>query len=335
MKKLSVLLATALLAAACGGSADDSADTTAVPSVETTAAAETTTTESVPATEATTTTAAAETTTTAEATTGEAKGLDVLLSASESAAEMTSARIEGFMSVEGVQSEDLGTVSFEVPFTTVFDTEADAFSMVMDMSGMAGAVPTDEDPFAEMMLTEFEVRQIGEDAYVKMPFLTMFLDTDAEWILMPADETDTFTADMGVQTDPYEMLDEYRDANADVQDLGTESVNGVDATHYRVVIDGESYYASLSDEEKAQLEAEGPLPTGEFPIDLWISEEGYVVRMLIEFDGDEAELAPDEQFDRMTLSYDVFDINQPVEITAPDDFVAMDDLTGAFGDLEG
>jgi hypothetical protein len=140
---------------------------------------------------------------------------------------------------------------------------------------------------------------------------------------------------MGVQTDPYEMLDTYRQADATVEDLGTETVNGVEANHYRVVVDGETYYASLSDEEKAQIESDGPIPTGEFPIDLWISQVGFIVRLLIEIDGGQAEFAADEQFDRMTLSYDVFDINEPVEITAPENYVSMGDLGGAFGDLEG
>jgi hypothetical protein len=101
------------------------------------------------------------------------------------------------------------------------------------------------------------------------------------------------------------------------------------------VIDGETYAASLSDEERGELESAGPLPTGEFPMDIWISEDGYVVRMVMEIDGSQAEFEDGESFGSMRLTYDVFDINQPVEITAPTDFVDGSELSGAFGDLEG
>lgn len=335
MKKLSVLVAGAMLVVACGGGADDAVETTSGAAVSTTAVAEATTTAAEPTTSMaeTSTTAAAETTTTGA--TADAKGLDVLLrNVGSEGAEVTSARIEGSMSIEGAVTDGEGPMSFEVPFTTVFDTVSGDFAVMMDMSAMGDMVPESEDPLAAQMLTQFEIRQIGEDAYVRMPFLAAMLGSDAEWIRMPADESDTFTGDMGVQTDPFEMLDTYREANAQVEELGTEEVNGVEATHYRVVVDSESYLASLSDEERAQIEAEGPMPQGEFPLDLWITDDGFIVKMLMEIDGSEVDFDANstETFERMTLTYDVFDINQPVEISAPDDYAEMDDLGGFGGD---
>lgn len=334
MKKLIAVASMTLLLVACGGASDavdttePGADTTVAEQSSTTSAQETTTT-----TESATTTAAAETTTTAA--TGEAAGgaLDALFSKVQTSEELTSARIEGLMEMVGVEG-DTGVVDVTLPFSSTFDLVSGDTAIAMDMSGFGGALGSSDDPEAALaaaMLGEIEIRQIGDRAYMKMPFLTSMLGTEAEWVSMPAEEAGAFSTDMGLQTDPYEMLEDYRDANAQVEDLGVEAVNGVDATHYHVVVDTEAWLATLSAEERAELEADGPVPLTQFPMDLWISEDGFVVRMVMEIDGSAVETtATDESFERMTLTYDVFDINQPVEITAPEDFVDISEL-GGFG----
>lgn len=336
MKKFTVLIALAMVVAACGGGAE-SADTTAVGDVGTTVAAETSTTAAATATSAAggTTTTVAETATTAGGSASSGDGLSALLGSSTVGQEMTSGRIEGVMTVVGAETEDAGAFDLEVPFSSTFDSEANVAAITMDLSGMADSMTDEDDPFGSMMLTAFEMRQIGDDAYIKMPFLSTMLGSDAEWILMPADQSGEFTSGMGVQTDPYEMLDGYRDANADIEELGTETVNGVEATHYRVLVDTESYLATLSPDERAELEADGPVPTTEFPIELWISDDGFIVRMLMDIEGDQADFEGADSFQRMTITYNVFDINQPVDITAPEDYVSMDDLGGAFGGGDG
>ena len=57
------------------------------------------------------------------------------------------------------------------------------------------------------------------------------------------------------------------------------------------------------------------------------------VRMLVEVDGTAVDHAsPEEAFERMTFTFDVFDINQPVTIEAPpaDQVTAIEDLESAF-----
>jgi hypothetical protein len=74
-------------------------------------------------------------------------------------------------------------------------------------------------------------------------------------------------------------------AMAGAEDLGTEEKNGVQATHYR--IDGSSLVGTIAS-----------MPPGA-SIDLWVSEEGYLVSLSISGN-------PDGDF-----AIDVFDINDP------------------------
>ena len=334
MKKTMMSAALCLVLAACGGGADEAASTTAdLGSTDGSTAVEATTSSVA----AETTTTAAETTTTEPDTTTTAAivgsdGLEALISKMDQAGEMTSARIEGTMEMYGLSTED-GVSDVVLPFSTTFDTLTGDMAMRMDMSGIAGSADlTGEDAaMAAAFLGEIEMRQIGDRAYIKMPFLTAMLGTDAEWVSMPADEAGDFSSDMGVQTDPNEMLDDYRKADAQVEELGVESVNGVDATHYQVIVDTELWLESLTAEERAELEADGPIPISDFPMDLWITDDGFLVRMVMEIDGSQVIDDSGDSFERMVLTYNVFDINQPVDITAPDEFVDMDDLGEGFG----
>jgi hypothetical protein len=203
----------------------------------------------------------------------------------------------------------------------------------MDMSGVAAAAG-DEIPeeFGDLF-GEMEVRQIGEISYVKFPFFSMFLGSETPWISMPADEgdpTDGFT--MTSPGNPSEILGSFEDAGATVETVGSESVNGVDATHYRVVFDTETLLAEATPEERAELEAQGPVPIDELPMDVWISEDGLVVRFVMEIDGDSVETEPGESFGHMSMSYDMFDLNSGVVIEPPpsSEVTDVEDLEFAF-----
>ena len=89
----------------------------------------------------------------------------------------------------------------------------------------------------------------------------------------------------------------------------------------------------LSADERAEAEASGLLAIGVLPIDLWITDEGYLVRMILEIDGTEA-ASPEGEFESMKLTFDMYDINRPVVIEVPPagDVTAVEDLDmGGFG----
>lgn len=317
-----LVLLIALLLAACGG-ADDASEGE---STTTTAAATATTT-----TPAETTTSAAATTTTEKPTTG-GDASELLASLAESP--VTSARIEGLIEIKGASVDGTQTDA-AIEFSSAFDNNTGDSSFLMDMSALAAAMPADQDDsFGDMadLLGEIEIRTIGDTVYMKFPFFTLLLGAETDWVSMPADGSDEFTASFSMAPgDPNEIFDAYGDAPSTVEELGRENVNGVDTTHYRITYDVDSM--EMTDEEREELEASGLFADGQLPMDLWVSEEGYPVRMVLQIDGSQVEAPPEEQFEMMTMTYDLFDINQPVTIEPPpeSDVTDVDGLDFGFG----
>ena len=63
-------------------------------------------------------------------------------------------------------------------------------------------------------------------------------------------------------------------------------------------------------------------------MDVWFTEDGHMVKLVMEIDGTGLDVASEDQFDRMTLRYDVFDINGDVRVEPPpaDQVTAIEDL---------
>jgi hypothetical protein len=231
-------------------------------------------------------------------------------------ADVTSGRMEGSIEVTGLDPSQ-GITEMVIPFGGAFDNASGDFSFYMDMSGIAAADEEIPPEFADLF-GEMEVRQIGDIAYVKFGFFNMFLGAETPWIAMPADESDpTGGFTMTSPGNPSEILGSFEDAGATVEVIGTETVNGVNATHYRAVFDMEALLAQATPEERERLEAQGPIPTDSMPMDVWISDDGLVVRFIMEIDGDSVDAEPGESFDRMLMRYDMFDLNSGVVIEPP------------------
>lgn len=320
-----ILLCTALLLAACGGGQGESDPTTTTAGATTTSTAANTT---VP--EPTTTTVPSTTTTV------EASGTASLMAQLNADGEITSARVEGSIEMTGLDESTTGLSEAVILFSSTFDTTTGNTSFLMDMSSLMGSVEADEsDPFGGLaagMFSEMEFRQIGDTAYLKFPFLTAMMGSETEWVSMPADEGEAFASDFStLPTDPNEIIETFDAQGASIEEVGTETVNGVTAIHYRITLDTEAM--DLSAAEEAELADSGVLAAGVIPMDIWISEDGYMVRMIMEIDGSGMAAAPEEQFETMTMRYDFFDINGDVVIEEPpaDQVTPMEDLEGGFG----
>ncbi len=324
-----MLACLALLMTACGVPAAEEATTTTDSAVTTGAPPSTTTTAA-----ATTTT---ESTTTTATETSEVGAL--MASLQDSASALTSGRIEGSIEMTGMNEELTGLSELVIVFSTAFDSVSGDASFLMDMSSLADSVDLEElegseDPFAGMaaaFLGEIEFRKIGDRVYLKFPFFTAMFGAETDWISMPAEEGDEFTNSFEtVPSDPNEILKAYEGAAGSVENLGIETVNGVEATHYRISLNAEEL--ELTTEERAELEASGLFATGIIPMDIWVSEAGYTVRMVLEIDGSGIDAPPEEQFDTMRMVYDMFDINQRIVIEPPPstDVTDVEDLEGSF-----
>lgn len=328
--KLALLIAAMMLLAACGGGQGGAGSTTS-----TGGDAPTTTPGDAPGT----TEAADPTTTAAPTTTTAPSGADddaaELFASLQNGEAVTSARMEGAIEMTGLDAAATGVSEATIVFRSSFDTVTGDTSFVMDMSSMMGDLAGEtDDPFGGLaagMMGEMEVREIGDTVYLKFPLFAAMFGAETEWVSMPAEEGEDFTSDFeSMPTDPGQLLDSFDPAGATVETVGTENVNGVDATHYRVELDVSEM--EMSAEERAELENSGIWAEGVIPMELWVSDAGHMVRMIMEIDGTGMDLPADESFESMTLHYDFFDINGDVTIEPPpaSDVTSLEDLEGMF-----
>lgn len=324
-----------LLLVACGnpqeGAADQAAtSTTAAAVLATTVPVDTT--QPAPTTTTTSTTLPPSTTTTTAAPSDDAGSL---LGSLDADTPVTSGRIEGSIEMTGLDASVSGISDGVILFSTSFDSDSGDTAFLMDMSSMIdSAAASETDRFAGLagMMGVLEFRQIGDTVFMRFPFFTAMLGAETEWVSMPAEEGEQFTGEFETMpTDPNEVLDTFSEAGTTVEEVGVEEVNGVTATHYVITLDTAAM--ELTAEEQAEMAASGLFATGVIPMEIWISDAGHMVRMIMEIDGSGIDAPPEEQFDTMTMRYDFFDINGDVAIEPPpaSDVTPVDDLEGAFG----
>ncbi len=327
---VALVLGLALIAAACGGSATETTTTAAGAAATTTAAPETTTTAPAP-----TTTAPPETTTTVTETTIVASGGDSagLKAAIAQTSEVTSARMEGSFEMKGIEGVP-GGIEIVMPFSGAFDTVAGNFSFIMDMSGFAAAAGDEIPPGFEDLFGEMEIRQIGETAYMRFGLFSMFIGEDVTWIELPADEAGSAAGSFsGVSpANPADFLSALEEADANVVEVGADSVRGVATTHYLVTFDMEKLLEQATPEERAELEAQGPLPIDQLPMDIWIGDDGLIYRYVMNIDGAAVDAAPGEGFESMVMTFEIYDYGASIDIEAPpaDEVTSSDALGGLF-----
>jgi hypothetical protein len=319
---LALLAALALLISACGD-ADDSA---------------------APADDTTTTTAADTDTETTEGTApagdtpapGETRTLaDIALRA-----EPEPSRFEGTITVVGATGADMeGPV--EIRLSGAVDPEADSTQMAMDMAALVsaameaeagGAVPPE---LADLFTDPFEIITIGETTWLRFPLFTMMLGTEAgQWLEIPEDEAGDLTAGFGLgdqANSPTAFLEQFRDAEVDVEELGTATVRGVETTHYRLLIDVDAVAAQLPPEEQAEMEATfGGQDL--LPVEVWVGDDGRLYRYRSELT---SAMADDPDVESAVMEVEFFDYGAEVAIAPPpaDQVTRLDDL-GAPGAIE-
>ncbi len=331
MRRILILLAVlGLLAAGCGD--DGGADTTAALEAPGDAAAQTTeapaqTTAAPAPTEAPATTAAPETTT-SSAPAG--AGDSPLLAALAQSEQATSGRMEGSFIITGAEGMPAGT-EFTIKFSAENAANGDN-TFVMDLSEAAGAAPGGEEIPAEFadMFGEMEVRTIGDTSYLRFGMFAM-LGVETEWVSMPANEAGSTAASFGASpVNPADIMSTFGPGVSDPQDLGRETIRGVETTHYAVLVDIEKMMTEADPEALEELEGLGTdLPAGDLPVNFWIGDDGNIYRFSMEFDG---AVTPEADFESMTMIWEMFDFGADIEIMAPpaDQVTDGSNLAGMF-----
>ena len=327
---ISLLTVLVLLAAACGGGDDAGTDGETSTTATTIATQDGSTTSAAPG-ESTTEAPAGSTT---QAPTGtDAGALSVLSTALDTSTESTSARMEGSIEIIG-GDETVG--EFKMEFSGAFADDSN-FTFIMDLSGVAAAAGDEIPPEFADLFGEMEIRQIGDTSYIKFGFFSM-LGVTTEWVSFPADEgADAVGGFTGSNpTNPTEFLGQLKDANAEVTEVGRETVRGVETTRYRAVFDVDALKEGLSADELAEFEEGLPadaFPSG-MPMEFWIGDDGRIYRYVIDLAGSDVNFdANEEQFERMIMTYEIYDHGAAIDIEVPpaDQVTDGSGLGGSFG----
>jgi outer membrane lipoprotein-sorting protein len=131
---------------------------------------------------------------------------------------------------------------------------------------------------------------------------------------------------LGQQNDPTRALD-YLRAVGTVEELGTESVRGVETTRYVTELDFTHYADVVEADNRAAAKALRALVEDSggslvMPIEVWVDEEGLVRRQSFEQE------IPDGGTMKMSMELYDFGAAVDIEVPAAKDVVSIDELGG-------
>jgi hypothetical protein len=263
--------------------------------------------------------------------TGEPITFEQLSQAASTSAEAPSGRFSFAFAVSSPELEQELGLSGE----GAFDAASKRSSFSANLSGFtallgglfAGFAGGDGPDVGDPSLWTIEAVRDGSTTFVKLPALAEALPEGKPWVkaedgrLLEAGSFELREFEQLSNADPKELLEALRELSGEIEIevVGTETLRGVATTHYRVTVDAEGLAASASKERGQDL---GGLTerlveqTGvsEVPIDVWIDGDGIVRKILLDI---EATQPGDTEPSRATVSFELWDLGEPVEIALP------------------
>lgn len=187
--------------------------------------------------------------------------------------------------------------------------------MTMDLGSLGSLLG----PAAQGKDLSFDVLVDGASTvYLRFPLLSQLVGEGKPWLKLDAESlAQAAGKDLGElgqlnQGDPSQAL-AYLKAAGDFAEAGTETVRGVETTHYTGAIDLSKAVEEVPEGQRAQLERlldEGAVK--ELPAEAWIDDNGYLRKLTLAFAGLAG--ASDAGFD---LTMEMFDFGSPVDIEPP------------------
>lgn len=202
-----------------------------------------------------------------------------------------------------------------------------AMSMTMKAAGMDIAIEgsgatefaTRRGTFRMSFLgIDIEMVTDGSTLYAHVPDGGTLPGTTKPWVSVPAASVQG-QASFGSAESATGFLDALRGVGAgDIEEVGTEEVNGVKATHFHTTVDLKDAIAAAPESQRAEaeqgLQSLEQLGATEMPIDVWITKDGLPVRQVMTFDAKGAGVMPSMS---MRIAVDLTDFGAPVEVTIP------------------
>jgi hypothetical protein len=266
------------------------------------------------------------------AVSGEPISFEQLAQSASTSADAKSGRFSFDMSMSFPGADEPFAFSGEGAFDeasgrAAFAVDMSSFAQLLGgfVNGLAGPDATDLPDFDDPAGWKIEVVQDGEVGYVKFPAIADQLPAGKSWIRANEAEAaakagfDFDELGQFAGSDPRDLLDALRAVTSDVETVGTEELRGVEATHYRAVIDPVDLakVAPTGDEKTSQtlvdqLTAQSGLRS--IPVDVWIDETGLVRKVTMSLAATEPGTS---QSSDVSLSFEIWDYGESVVIEVP------------------
>ncbi len=239
---------------------------------------------------------------------------------------------EGSSRFEGTISVDADGSTKQITFSGAFDYESGdgKFSMDLGSLGASGA-PGAPSGAIEYLMVDGTVYMSADlfGSLSSSPLLDgkKWLSIDPKDAGVPGSSA-TGQVD---QTNPESTVDALRGVSGDVQDLGKESVRGVQTTHYRALVDLQKAIAKAPKAQRDKVaENLSKLGTADVPMDIWIDGKGLPRKMTMAFDGGAGSTLAGAS---VSETFEFFDFGANVDVEAPpaSEVLDMSELLGRIG----
>lgn len=214
-----------------------------------------------------------------------------------------------------------------------FDATSERASFTIDMSSFAsllgglfaGAAPAGAPDFGDPDAWQIEAIQDGRVMYLRFPAMAEQLPAGKSWVRQDLQASaQAAGVDFGelqqfTGNDPREMLDFLRAVSGNIETVGTESVRGVDTTHYRATIDPLDYEKLAPPDKREefrslvqQMAAQSGI--GKIPVDIWVDEFGFVRKLTMAFSATQPGTT---QSAEASMTFELYDYGAEVAIDLP------------------
>ncbi|HUF31800.1 MAG TPA: hypothetical protein VMN58_01175 [Acidimicrobiales bacterium] len=211
---------------------------------------------------------------------------------------------------------DLGGLRSAIPGTS---ESSRPFRMTMEMDiesegdGLSGSFGMSMDMRSDGQRSAIELSMLGRTTSMLASTDIIYLPTvgGEGWVAYRMPDVDTAATSMFRGADPLAMLNAMSSRHP-VELVGHETIDGIDATHYRVRNDVSGLLKDTVSSE-SQLEAIERLGFGALPtmtVDAWIDADGMMRRM---------DMGIDAAGSTLTMVMRIYDVEESAEITIPTD----------------
>jgi hypothetical protein len=201
------------------------------------------------------------------------------------------------------------------------DRRAGRAHLTTDLDSVLGVLGS-----AEAGDGEIEVVLDGDTVYLRSPLYRRLVGSERSWVSLPAEEmVPGGPMSGGGQSDPRDLLGVLEGAGGELTELGTEQVRGVDTRHVSTVIDVRALLGGVADDRRQALAEALDRFGGELDdlvtisAEAWVDADGHVRRFTLTFDvADGNERLGDLGDTAVTVTYELYDFDAPIEIEVPD-----------------